>query len=92
MAYSETYRQMTRLLMQAADTLCSGRLVLSHEGGYSAAYVPFCGLAVMEELSGVATGVEDPFRKPIEAMTGHALYPHQETVIAVAAELAAQVS
>ena len=92
MAYSETYRLMTRLIMQAAQSLCGGRLVLSHEGGYSAAYVPFCGLAVMEELSGVATGVADPFLKPIEAMTGHALYPHQETVIAVAAEMAARVT
>lgn len=31
------------------------------EGGYSDAYVPFCGLAVVEELSGGRSGVEDPF-------------------------------
>ncbi|KWH46248.1 hypothetical protein WT61_26470 [Burkholderia stagnalis] len=24
-----------------------------HEGGYSEAYVPFCGLAIVEELAGV---------------------------------------
>ena len=40
MAYSETFREMTQLLMEAADELCSGRLVLSHEGGYSPTYVP----------------------------------------------------
>ena len=28
-----------------------------HEGGYSEAYVPFCGLAVIEELSGVRSAV-----------------------------------
>ncbi|OMQ22444.1 hypothetical protein BMI79_13130 [Serratia oryzae] len=31
-----------------------------HEGGYAEAYVPFCGLAVMEELSGIRTEVQDP--------------------------------
>lgn len=31
-----------------------------HEGGYAEAYVPFCGLAVIEEMAGVRTAVEDP--------------------------------
>ena len=31
-----------------------------HEGGYAEAHVPFCGLAVVETLSGVRTAVEDP--------------------------------
>jgi len=35
--------------------------VVVHEGGYSEACVPFCGLAVVEELSGHRTEVEDPF-------------------------------
>jgi len=35
MAYSETYRAMTRMLMAAADELCGGRLVLCLEGGYN---------------------------------------------------------
>jgi acetoin utilization deacetylase AcuC-like enzyme len=56
---SRGYREMTRLLMAAADDLCDGRLVLSHEGGYSPIYVPFCGLAVLEQLSGINTGVDD---------------------------------
>ena len=57
---SEAYREMTRTLREAAERLCSGRLVMVHEGGYSEAYVPFCGHAVVEELSGVMTDVEDP--------------------------------
>lgn len=60
MAHSITYRAMTARLMQAADTLCDGRLVLVHEGGYSEVLVPFCGHAIMETLSGQTTAVVDP--------------------------------
>ena len=61
LAHSDTYRALTQRLMQAADTLCGGRLVLVHEGGYSEAYVPFCGQAIMETLTGRRTQVIDPF-------------------------------
>jgi acetoin utilization deacetylase AcuC-like enzyme len=57
---------MTRMLREAAETLCGGRLVLVHEGGYSEAYVPFCGHAVIEELSGRQTAVVDPAVEFIE--------------------------
>jgi acetoin utilization deacetylase AcuC-like enzyme len=57
---AETFRLMTRHLMQAAEDLCSGKLVMVHEGGYSEAYVPFCGHSVMEELSGSKIRVPDP--------------------------------
>jgi acetoin utilization deacetylase AcuC-like enzyme len=57
---AETFRQMTRLLLQAAQTLCGGKLVLVHEGGYSEVYVPFCGHAVLEELSGSPSTALDP--------------------------------
>jgi acetoin utilization deacetylase AcuC-like enzyme len=57
---SETYRELTRLMLDAARRLCDGRLVLIHEGGYSEAYVPFCGHAIMEELSGLRADVVDP--------------------------------
>lgn len=60
MAHSGTYRAMTARLMQVADTLCGGRLVMVHEGGYSEVLVPFCGQAIMETLSGLATAVADP--------------------------------
>ncbi|MFZ4834459.1 class II histone deacetylase [Rouxiella sp. Mn2063] len=58
--HSDSYREMTNRLLQLADHLCGGKLVLVHEGGYSEAYVPFCGLAVMEALSGIRTKVVDP--------------------------------
>ena len=47
------------MMMDAARQLCSGRLVVIHEGGYSEAYVPFCGHAILETLSGTRTAVED---------------------------------
>ncbi|CAN7432860.1 class II histone deacetylase [Rhizobium sp. LjRoot30] len=87
MLHSETYREMTRMLMQAADTLCGGRLVMSHEGGYSAAYVPYCGLAVMEELSGIKTPIDDPFLPIFQGYYGQLIQPHQQEAIAKAAAL-----
>ncbi|MBL4874769.1 MAG: class II histone deacetylase [Rhodobacteraceae bacterium] len=49
---AQTYRLMTRQLMQTADQLCDGKLVMAHEGGYSEVHVPFCGHAVLQEMSG----------------------------------------
>ena len=63
MLYGDSYREMTHLVMGAADGLCDGRLVAVHEGGYAESTVPFCGLAVVETLSGVRTAVEDPFEE-----------------------------
>jgi len=84
LATSATYRSMTRSLLAAADELCGGRLVLAHEGGYSTAHVPFCGLAVMEELSGERTEVVDPFLEFFESIGGQALQPHQDALIRAA--------
>ena len=91
MATSTTFRQLTRIMLELAGELTGGKLVLSHEGGYSEAYVPYCGLAVMEELSGIQSAIDDPFAKFVDAAGGHRLYPHQDEVIARAAALAEQV-
>ena len=77
----EDYRWMTRELMKVADRHTEGRLVLSHEGGYHAGVVPFCGLAVVEELSGHRTGVDDPFTPLISGSPWQRLQPHQEAAI-----------
>jgi len=61
LATSETYRQMTLRMKQAATDLCDERLVLVHEGGYSEVYVPFCGHATLEALSGSAITAPDPY-------------------------------
>lgn len=56
---AETYRVMTRQLMKAADHLCNGRVVMAHEGGYSEVHVPFCGHAVLQEMSGSSIDAGD---------------------------------
>ncbi len=71
LATADTFRQMTRLTMQAAEALCQSRLLAVHEGGYSEVYVPFCGHAVIEELaqsagSGTATA-PDPLAATLNA-------------------------
>lgn len=76
-----------RLLSIAAD-VCGGRIVFSHEGGYSPVHVPFCGLAVLEALTGIETGVLDPFNESFDASPAHELRPWQEMVIAEAEQLA----
>jgi acetoin utilization deacetylase AcuC-like enzyme len=67
MATSETFRQMARQMKALACDLCDGKLVVVHEGGYSDIYVPFCGLAVVEELSGIRSAVIDPLLAMSEA-------------------------
>lgn len=91
MCYSETYREMTRLMMRAAADLCQGRLVLCHEGGYSPVYVPWCALAIMEELSGRRTAFKDPSMERFAALPYQELQHHQADVISQAAELVARI-
>ena len=82
MLHGDVYREMTRLLMAAADDLCGGRLVMCHEGGYSVYSVPYFGLAVMEQLSGTKTDVVDPYLPAMLRQGYQDLQPHQEAVIA----------
>ena len=85
--HSEGFRSLTHKMMAAADELCDGRLLLTHEGGYNTWTVPFFGLAVMEALSGVDSGTEDPFLEMHQSLGGQDLQPHQQAEIEAAAEL-----
>jgi acetoin utilization deacetylase AcuC-like enzyme len=91
MLSSITYRRMTEMVLQAAQTLCNGRLVMTHEGGYSASYVPYCGLTVIETMLGIDSGIEDPWSDSIEAYAGQELTPHQSAIIDEAAKLVSDV-
>jgi acetoin utilization deacetylase AcuC-like enzyme len=91
MLQSAAYRDMTTTLVELADDICGGRLVVCHEGGYSTAVVPFCGLAVMEALVGQRSGVEDPFAPLIAGMGGQGLQPHQDAIIEQAAAMVGDV-
>lgn len=85
---AESFRALTLRAMAAAESLCGGRLMMAHEGGYSEVHVPFCGHAVLEALSGSARTAPDPLNATIGARQPT---PHwQRSVSAYLAELAAE--
>lgn len=86
------YRDLTRMLMAAAKEVCGGRIVMTHEGGYSEMYAPYCGLAVIEELSGHRTEVEDPWGPMMAQWGGMDAQPHQLAVIEEASRLVQRIS
>lgn len=78
---ADCYRTMTQQLMEEAEKLCQGRLVFVHEGGYSESYVPFCGLAVIEALSGQTSPVIDTLGKEIALWGQQDIQAHQQALI-----------
>lgn len=85
MCVAETYRLMAAAVKDAAARLCEGRLVLTHEGGYSEFHTPFLTTAIIAELAGLP-----PVKDPAEAWTltipGQELQPHQRQRIAEVVE------
>jgi len=77
MLSTQGYRYMARAIKQLADKHAGGRIVCLHEGGYCPTYVPFCTHAIIEELSGIATDVADPFIYAMAGTTYNELLPHQ---------------
>ena len=61
------------------------------EGGYSEAYTPWCGLAVIEEISGLKTDANDPHLEWIGAIGGHELKSAEADVLETAASLVARI-
>ncbi|MGJ9422030.1 class II histone deacetylase [Aeromicrobium sp. CF3.5] len=90
MVTSDGYRRITRLLLDVAAETSGGKVAMSHEGGYSPAYVPFCGLALLETMAG-AEPFGDPFLPIVGGFAGHPLQPHQAEAVASAAALVAEI-
>jgi len=67
LATAETFRAMTTQVLERASHLCQGRVVAVHEGGYSEVYVPFCGHAVVQELSNSQVSAPDPLADTLQA-------------------------
>ena len=63
---AETFKTMTKSVMELADRNCGGKLVMAHEGGYSEVHVPFCGHAVLEQMSDSLIEVTDPLKARID--------------------------
>jgi acetoin utilization deacetylase AcuC-like enzyme len=74
-------------MMNVADETCHGKILMTHEGGYSAATVPFFAHAVIETLSKQDLGIEDPFQRIIGSLGQQELQPHQDQLIKEAEKL-----
>ncbi|MGK0715066.1 class II histone deacetylase [Leucobacter sp. W1153] len=85
---SEGFRGMAERLLGLADEVCEGRIVFSHEGGYSPVHTPYCGLAVLETLTGIRTEVTDPFNVSFDDSPTRELTAWQTDLISESAELA----
>jgi acetoin utilization deacetylase AcuC-like enzyme len=83
------YAQLTEILMECASETSNNRLLITHEGGYNAVYSPFCGLFVLQQLSGVKK-LSDPFSHT-DNYPGQALFDHQRAEIDLAAKLVADL-
>lgn len=81
MLTSAHYADLTERLRDLAAILCGSRLVFCHEGGYSAAYVPFCGAAVIETLLGGDKVIEDPLLPFLSSNGGQTLTPAQRQAV-----------
>ena len=63
-------------MMAVAEDVCNGRILMTHEGGYSsAATVPFFAHAVIETMAQENLGIEDRF-KIIGNLGQQELQPH----------------
>jgi acetoin utilization deacetylase AcuC-like enzyme len=82
MLTADGYAVLTRKLIDLAKELCGGKLVMTHEGGYNATYAPFCGLFVLQELSGIRK-LDDPFRHGND-YPGQELQDHQKKAVEAA--------
>ncbi len=81
MVSGDGFRYLTGKLVDVADHLCPGRIVMCHEGGYCPSTAPFFGLAVIETLSGIESGVADPFEEMLATMRFQELQPHQDEAL-----------
>lgn len=81
MVTADGYRKMASFMMDLADKYCNGKLAACHEGGYSAAYVPFCSVRIIEAFSGKESGVEDPFAPILVGTPVEVLLANQKEAI-----------
>ncbi|MER6526292.1 class II histone deacetylase [Streptomyces sp. NPDC001508] len=84
---AKAFGTLTGRLLQLADELCDGRLVLAQEGGYSALHVPFCGAQTLSALLGVSDLVTDPFAE-MENSPEQPLAVHQKAAVDAARQAA----
>lgn len=77
MVTMDGYRTLATLMVELAERVCEGRLVLCHEGGYSAPYVPYCTTAAVEALVGAHLGIVDLYATSHELARSQTIYSHE---------------
>ncbi|MFC6233996.1 class II histone deacetylase [Leucobacter soli] len=91
MVRSDGYENIAQQMLDVADEVCGGRLVLVQEGGYSPYYVPFCGLKVVERMAGVSTGFDDAYFPIVSTKGGDVLLDHEKAAVDAAAPLVSDI-
>jgi acetoin utilization deacetylase AcuC-like enzyme len=77
------FGKISEMMRDLAESACEGRLVVLQEGGYSAAYVPYCTVAVVEPLLGVDLGIVDLYPESSEVERSRTIFT-RETMEALA--------
>lgn len=85
------FKTMTRQLLDAADRHSDGNVVFVQEGGYSANYMPVCAIGMLEEMTGIDSGMGDPFAAHLAPQVAGEIFDHQRGAINAAAALACGV-
>src|SRR5579875_3870893 len=78
------FRDMSTMMVNLAEEVCDGRLVMLQAGGYSPAYTPYCTIAAVEPLPGTDTGLLELYPTASELERSQTIFS-QETLHALAA-------
>jgi acetoin utilization deacetylase AcuC-like enzyme len=77
---ASAFSELTRRSIALAEELCSGRLLVAQEGGYSPLHSPFCGAAVVHALLGSEGSPPDPYSAHDDAVE-QVLKPWQKDAV-----------
>lgn len=68
------FSRISELMVALSNEVCEGRLVMLQEGGYSAAYVPYCTAAAVEPLLGADLGIVDLYEGSSELQRSKTIF------------------
>jgi acetoin utilization deacetylase AcuC-like enzyme len=71
------YRAISQRVVNLAEEVCEGRLAVLQEGGYSAPYVPYCVVGVVEPLLPYDSGIVDLYDTAPELHTCQTIFSHE---------------
>ena len=75
------FRWMTDAVLDMARKHAQGRVVMTHEGGYCPVSVPFWGMSVLEQMTGLKTEVVCPFTGQHDQMPAQKLQSEQASLV-----------